>query len=303
MAPLREPIDVQPFLDWCERREAQIRRELDNYPAITATTGRAGTAGALRGQQSQIRLAMELGWSAEHGPRRLHRWRNELADGTVERAIVEEALFHADADFEHVYPHLADRRAVRDAYCPACRSEVIVTDTACPWCDQHVSAQRPAGSQPRLGQGHRMTAREIRAAHIIYDRAGLSLNALADLIYERFGYRSSMSCASALRRGFLALGLPRRDTIEASIAAHTTHGMATRGQRKPMYKRTIALAQRGPCDATRKDGTPCPRAARPGQSTCGYHAPDEIARRRAAIARVNENGANTLRWQPQRSAA
>ncbi len=248
MTDLREPLDVAPFLAWCDRREQQIRRELDAWPAI----------GVRQNISVQDRLVAELGWDISPGIRRLHRWRREVTH--VERATVEEALFHAGADFETLYPDL-----------------------------------EPKGPGDRLGQGRLMTNDELRAAHVIYLRAQLSLRQLGDLLWERYGYANAASCASQIQRGFANLGLPRRTPTEGQHLTHMTHGLTVGGKVAPLYKRHVKLGRHGQCSADRKDGERCPRAAQPGGDVCGYHQPDEIARRRAQIAAVNAQRARADR--------
>lgn len=95
---LREPIEVGPFLAWCDRRLAAIRRDLDTLPAIERT--------ASLGEEQ--RLLADLGWTGEAGARRMHRWRNENRAGLAERAEVEDALWNADMALDEVYPDFAD---------------------------------------------------------------------------------------------------------------------------------------------------------------------------------------------------
>lgn len=90
---LREPIEVAPFLAWCAQREARIRKETDNYPAISVEMR----------DDARARLVAEIGWDGDTGMRLLHRWEHEIA-GLVERARVEDALFSAGVDFRDVYP-------------------------------------------------------------------------------------------------------------------------------------------------------------------------------------------------------
>lgn len=249
---LREPIEVAPFLAWCAQREARIRAEIDNYPAISGKREGGVTPRLPTGEDAHGRLVMELGWNPDTGARRLHRWTHEIA-GAVERATIEEALFTAGVDFHDIYP---DEPAPRPVSC-------------------------------RVGQGRRMTNKQILAAHVIYTRRGLSLRQLGELLWQQFGYANAESCAWQIRRGFKNLGLPVRDPIEASRAAHYKHGLATGGKVAPLYKRTLKLQRHGPCCATLANGEPCPRAAQPGSTTCGFHAERELARRKAQVAQIN----------------
>ena len=176
---LHEPIPVQPFLDWCDRREAEIRRELDAYPAISGR--RSGGGGVERGAQFGMdprgRLVMEIGWSVENGQRRLHRWRYENLSGQVERAEVEEALHYAGVPFDLIYP---------------------------------LEAESVKSVRVRLGENRLMSDSEVIAAHTVYHRARMSTTHLGELLYERFGYSTPSACAKALSVAFRGLGLEVR---------------------------------------------------------------------------------------------
>lgn len=91
-----------------------------------------------------------------------------------------------------------------------------------------VLAGRKRGKPP--GVHGRMTDAQVRAAHVLYDIERLSLRGLGGLLWERFGYASAKACANSLSEQFLRLGLPRRDRIEATVAASLKHG---RARRKP----------------------------------------------------------------------
>lgn len=215
----------------------------------------------LEGVNPHARLMLELGWDPDTGGRRLLRWASaEHMTGMGERALIEDALHHAGVAFEDVYPAIESARAQPD----------------------------------KLGQGHRMTDAQIVAAHTIYNRTGMSLRALGELLWQRYGYIDAASCTQQLRRSFHNRGLPVRTIQEGQWASHYKHGMTVGGKTAPMYKRTLKLQRDGPCAATRKDGTPCPRAARPGTDRCGYHNADEIERRRTQMAQVNARRAERL---------
>lgn len=299
---LREPLDVAPFLVWCTLREREIRREIDRS-TIQIRGDRNRHSTPARPDRASNRLLDEIGWERESGERRMYRWANEIDTGRVERAVIEDALHHAGIAFYDIYPDLEPAGEVRDAYCPTCRDEVTVVDEDCPWCHGTVIDQRPNLSQARFGQNRKMTAAQLRAAHVIYDQTGRSIREVAELLYIRYGYQSNESCATSLRMGWKALGLARRDVVEATRAAHLTHGMTQRGIRHALYKRMLNIERHGQCESRLQDGTACPRAAKPGTTTCGYHAPDELARRRALLAQVNAEGKNTLRWAGHRKKA
>jgi hypothetical protein len=114
---------------------------------------------------------------------------------------------------------------------------------------------------------------------------------------------SQESCESGLRRAFVGLGLPRRDVKEATRAATFKHGLFVGRKRAPLYRRALALMEYGQCEAIRKDGERCPRAAHPDQTTCGYHDPVALAKRTERIMAVNAAGLNRLRWASREDVA
>jgi len=287
MTRLREPIPIEPFLTWLALREREIGREIDRSNLQISASKRTGSNTAARPQRATDQLLYEIGWEPAMGERKLFRWINDEHRTHIERAVVEDALHHAGVELYDIYPDLEPPGQGRDAYCPTCRADVYATDSGCPWCENPVLDQRPIGSRPRLGQGRKMTDQQVRAAHVIYQQTGLSVRRLAELLYERHGYKSASACATSLNKAFVSLGLERRDKIEASIAAHTTHGLTAGGHAAPLYKRTLRLERHGQCEAVMKYGKPCPRAAQPGTTTCGYHAAGELARRREQIAAIN----------------
>lgn len=303
---LREPLDYHPFLCWCVLREREIGREIDRSTLqISNPNSRNRQVKPTRPRRASSILLDEIGWDREAGERRLFRWCNEpTVSGVVERAVIEDALHHARVDFYDVYPDLEpDVGVLRDGYCLACARETTTTDGNCPWCEGPLEPGRPKGSQPRVGQGRHMTDQQVRAAHVVYERSGLSIMRIATLIYRRYGYTSPSACASSLNKAFVHLGLARRDQMQASIAAHLKHGMLIGGKTAPLYKRALNLERHGPCQATMKYGKPCPRAAQPGSTTCGYHAPNELERRRRQVAALNAERKNTLRWAGHEKAA
>ena len=93
---MREPIPVQPFLDWCERREREIKATLDSNSGLQGD--------ASHDIHPRQRLLAEIGWDDDAGFRRMRRWRNESLSGLVERADVEDALDTAGIPFDLIYP-------------------------------------------------------------------------------------------------------------------------------------------------------------------------------------------------------
>ncbi len=174
----QQRVPLAPFLAYCEQREAQIRRELDEYPAITA--GRSGGAPTAP-QHSNVgaRLVMDLGWDVEGGQRRLHRWRHESgADARGDRALIEDALEHAGEDFCEWYPD-----------------------------EPRVEAWPYSG---RMGRQRYMTDAQIIAAHTVYMRGQMTAQQLADMIWQRYGYKDARGCARALQAAWVRMALPAR---------------------------------------------------------------------------------------------
>lgn len=182
---IREPLPVAPFLAFCAKREAQIARDLDAYPAIGRGEGRTQALGV----DPKTRLAWVLGWDPEVGLRKLNRWSKpnlgEGHSGWVARADIEDAIHAAGGAFEQIYPDAA----------PA---------------PPYVS---------HLGAGRYMTDEQIVAAHTVYVRAKLTTREVAQLVYRRFGYVSVGSASRAIRGAWKAFGLPVRQ-CEAIAAAH-----------------------------------------------------------------------------------
>lgn len=96
---LREPIPVQPFLDWAQRRAKLLK-------ALYAPNDSQADEGLTY-------LLDDIGWPHENGMRRLHRWRtgDQNFHGYAERAIIEDALWRAGVFTWEVYPDLDDEEA------------------------------------------------------------------------------------------------------------------------------------------------------------------------------------------------
>jgi hypothetical protein len=128
----------------------------------------------------------------------------------------------------------------------------------------------------------------VDAAHRLHVVGGLSIRELGRQLYRRFGYSSDKSCAMALSTAFHRHGLPTRDRIEAAIAASTTHGRASRGE-KNAYRRwrrrqvRHGLAAPWPsnvkprgtrprCNGETVVGERCRGRAMAGSTVCAVHA-------------------------------
>lgn len=154
------------------------------------------------------------------------------------------------------------------------------------WQDRLAEIAPPPGKPPRAWSkphpARKLTAAQVRAAHVIYEQRGLSLRQLGALLWERYGYASPQSCANALHDLFRAQGLPRRDRIAATIAANTVHGRGARNDRaayKRWHRRTHGRwpsdlrtpSERAKCCAENARGERCGNFARGGSVRCAVH--------------------------------
>lgn len=97
-----------------------------------------------------------------------------------------------------------------------------------------------------------ITREQVFAAHKLHVEGGLSLREIARRGWEHWGYASPKSCLNALCDLMASYGLPRRDRIEATVLASTTHGRGARKD-KAAYKRWHRAAfGPWPSDARRK---------------------------------------------------
>lgn len=114
----------------------------------------------------------------------------------------------------------------------------------------------PATSSKRSGlwakphPRRKLSPEQVQAAHTLHMAGGLSLRELGRRLWEQLGYSSAHSCAQALSDAFRRDGLPRRDRVEATRAASTTHGRGARAD-KAAYKRWHRSAF-GPWPSDRK---------------------------------------------------
>lgn len=245
----REPIEVAPFLAWCDEREARIRRDLDALPALAERFNDDATQ----------RLVYDLGWDEINGMRRLHRWRHEQS-GLVERAIVEDALWHADVRFEDIYPDEDAAPAVRE------RPQQLI--------------------HPR-----RMTDQQIIAAHTVYTRARLTTTEVAELIWRRYGYADADSCRLALQRAWRAMGLPMRRCAAISAGGQRCNRAPLRGSDK-CVAHARALTWEIPRDlldearTAHLDGASLAYISRQLLHRTPWTSPDSFARRLAEAAQA-----------------
>lgn len=133
----------------------------------------------------------------------------------------------------------------------------------------------------------RMTDDQIRAAHVLYEVQRLSLRAIGALLWEPFGYANQKSCAQTLNHGFIRLGLPRRERVEATIAAHLKHGRARRNAKvtdledynayRREQRRATGEVRGVTCAGVRtqhpRKGSPCSLMALRDSDYCRTHDP------------------------------
>ena len=77
-----------------------------------------------------------------------------------------------------------------------------------------VTGRRRVRKQKRTS---RMTSNDLAAAYVLYDRQQMTLAALAELLWEQYGYPSPTACKNALNKGFHAEGFRLRTKSEARM--------------------------------------------------------------------------------------
>lgn len=80
-------------------------------------------------------------------------------------------------------------------------------------------AGRAGYTWPKPHPLRRLTTEQIHAAHRLH-LAGMSIRELGRQLYERHGYASAKSCATALSEAFARHSLEARDRAEAAAAAN-----------------------------------------------------------------------------------
>lgn len=165
------------------------------------------------------RLVMSFGWDPDHGLRRLNRWRNPAQgdghSGWVDRAEIEDALRSAGSDIHEVYPDVPP----------------------------------PPPYHSRFGIGRYMTDRELVMAHTVYVRGKLTTAEVAELVHDRFGYKSASSAHQALRIGWRALGLEQRRCSAITVKhggqchLHPLHGVDHCVSHRPGWSMPPALVK------------------------------------------------------------
>lgn len=187
----------------------------------------------------------------------------------------------------------ADR--IDQAWCPECE-EFTVLDAGrpCAWCGTMLVKRRGGWKHPN--PRHLIPDSELRALHTIHvGAAKASLNKLAGQVWERYGYASRGSCASAISGGWKRLGLKARDRIEVTVAVSTTRGLSPRDHReRSRVRREAGLTYQGMrprqplCQGVRqwypRKGEQCQRPAMFGSAFCVSHDPEREQERVAHLA-------------------
>ncbi len=157
----------------------------------------------------------------------------------------------------------------------------------CVWCDTPTAPRAPRRRGKPTGVYGYLTDTQVRAVHRLY-ADGMSLRACAARIFPRTRYASERSCANALHDHFVRLGLPRRDRIEATVAASTRHGLARNPQHRRELRRASGEIAGRTCDGRKMTypgkGRPCRRPALAGSDYCIGHDPERRAEVVATLA-------------------
>ena len=119
--------------------------------------------------------------------------------------------------------------------------------------------ESPGNWKPRLGPTHALLSpAQLQAAHLLHERARLSIPELARRGYEQWGYFNVHSATVALYRLFRRYDYPPRSRAEAN--------------------RLLAENEAGRCAGETIYGRPCKRSAMIGLRFCPYHRTDETER-------------------------
>lgn len=90
--------------------------------------------------------------------------------------------------------------------------------------------------QKRWHKNAKLTEEQVRTLHTIHITRGMSMRELSRQGWQRWGYASEKSCLVSVCALMDSLGLERRDRVEATVLASTTHGKGSRAD-KAAYKR------------------------------------------------------------------
>jgi hypothetical protein len=187
---------------------------------------------------------------------------------------------------------LADRPT--HGWCPSCKEESAIDNAGnCLWCGK-ATEQRPkrgGWKRPDL-QGSRYTEAQLRALHLAHQR-GASINSLAKRTFDKVGYKTPGSAATAIGREWKNMGLKARDRIEQTVLSSTKHGRGGRnrdeGAYRRWFKRTNGL-YRPTCKGVRaqhpRKGEPCQRPAMEGSEFCSSHDPERRKTIKAHLSKM-----------------
>lgn len=153
---------------------------------------------------------------------------------------------------------------------------------------------------PKLRGKPRWKHSRIKPAHLavlhrLYTEQELSCRAIAELVYERLGYKTARSCGEALYKAFRAAGYQLRSQSEATALRNHKHGRKPRsiavGPENAAYRRWLKETNgryRPRCAALKVNppgkGDRCRRPALVGSVFCQSHDPGRREEREAHLA-------------------
>jgi hypothetical protein len=172
---------------------------------------------------------------------------------------------------------------------------------------------RSAGEARRLADAGKLNGllseQQVRDAHVLHIQADMSINQIAAVKYEEWGYATQNSACAALSLSFKRLGLKARGRIEMTVLKSTKHGRARRkvlpngktdvnGSKPPGYKRWLMDQRAGHstlrplCAGVKtqppRKGSPCTKHSMEGSLFCHAHDPAHEAARIASLARMRD---------------
>ena len=192
------------------------------------------------------------------------------------------------------------------------RPDLVVAGAAGPRVSAKVRLPGESRRIKRLSRAALLTREQVFAVHKLHIDGGLSMREIARRGWQRWGYASERSCLNSIIDLLDSFGLRRRDRIEATILASTTHGRGSRAN-KAAYKRWHRRAfgawpsdTRGGgkvhkrpgeqvgrhCAGVRQNypgrGQPCRRYALHDSDFCFNHDPRNVEPLRAHLAAARE---------------
>lgn len=205
MTNVVEPLDSIPFGLWVDERAKALARDPANWKNLSAGS-------AVEKPNGHALLADRLGVSESSLRRKDWGWR---ARGTIERAIVEDALDHFGLTIDELYPELVVRGSRRTlvAWCDGCGEQTTpLEDGVCPWC----------GGKTLGGDDAPLVACACGCGRMIR-----SFNAKGARVRYARGHRGDRKDILILARPFVEF--LRSDVVpEYPIVAHGHYGAAAR---------------------------------------------------------------------------